>query len=54
VEISEAHATGGQLVEDRGLHGPPVTTEVTIAKVVDEQSDDVRVFVLGKTGANQK
>ena len=54
MEIGEAHALGGQLVEDRGLDWTPVTAEVTVAQVVDEQSDDVRVFVLGKTGTNKK
>jgi hypothetical protein len=36
VEIGEAHTPGGQLVEDGGLDGAPVTAEVTVAKVVDE------------------
>jgi hypothetical protein len=54
MEVGEAHALGGQLVEDRGLDWTPVTAEVTVAKVVDKQSDDVRVFVFSKTRANQK
>ncbi len=54
MEIGEAHAPGGQLVEDRGLDWTPVTAEVTVAQVVDKQSDDVRVFVLGKTGTSQQ
>ena len=36
MEISEAHPTGGQLVEDRGLDWAPVTAEVTVPQVVDE------------------
>ena len=54
MEIGEAHAPGGQLVEHRGLDGATVTAKVPVAEVVDEQSEDVWVFVLGKTGANKK
>jgi len=54
MEIGESHALGGQLVEYRGLDWTPVTAEVTVAQVVDEQSDDVRVFALGKTGTSQQ
>ena len=54
MEVGEAHALGGQLVEDRGLDWTAVTANVSVAEVVDKQSDDVRVFVLGKTGTNKK
>ena len=54
VEIGEAHTTCSQLVEDRRLDWPPVTANVAVPQVVDKQSDDVRVFVLGKTGTNQQ
>ena len=36
MEIGEAHAPGGQLVEDRGLDGAVVTAKVTVAQVVDK------------------
>ena len=54
VEIGEAHAPGGQLVENGSFNRPLVTAEVTVPQVVDKQSDDVRTFVLGKTGTNKK
>ena len=34
MEVGEAHAFGGQLVEDRGLHGAAVASDVAIAQVV--------------------
>ena len=54
MEVGEAYATGGQLVEDGRLDGTPVTTEVPVAQVVNEQSDDIRTFVLGKSRTKQK
>jgi hypothetical protein len=54
VKVGEAHATGGQLVEDRGLDGTTVAANVAVAEIVDEEGDDVGLFVLGKAGANQK
>ena len=54
VEISEAHPTGGQLVENGSLNWSPVTAEITVAEIVDKQSNDVRAFVLGKTGTKQQ
>ena len=54
MEVCKTHALGGQLVEDRCLDGTPVTTEVTVAQVVNEQGDDVRTFVLGKSRTKQK
>ena len=54
VEVGEAHATGGKLVEDGSLDGTTVTAEVAVAEVVDEQGDDVGQLILGKTGANQQ
>ena len=54
MEVSEAHATGGQLVEDGGLDGTVVAADVAVAQVVGQEGDDVRPFVLGKAGANQQ
>ena len=54
VEIGEAHSPGGQLVENGSLDGAAVTAKVPVPQVVDKQSDDVRTFVLGKTGTNKK
>jgi len=54
VEIGESHAPSGQLVENRGLDGAPVTAKIAVAQIVDEQSDDIRAFVLGKTATNKK
>ena len=54
MEVGEAHTPGGQLVEDGRLDGTPVTTEVPVAQVVNEQGDDVRTFVLGKSRTKQK
>ena len=36
MKVGEAHATGSQIVEDRGLDWTPVTANVSVAKVVDE------------------
>ena len=36
MKIGEAHAPGGQLVENGSLDGAAVTAEVTVAKIVDE------------------
>ena len=36
MEVGEAHAFGGQLVEDRGLHGAAVTADVAVPQVVDK------------------
>ena len=54
MEIGEAHAPGGQLVENGSLDGAAVTAKVPVPQVVNKQSDDVRTFVLGKTGTNKK
>tara|TARA_B100001057_G_C22800766_1_gene931402 strand:+ start:35 stop:238 length:204 start_codon:yes stop_codon:yes gene_type:complete len=54
VKIGESHPPGGQLVKNRRLDGAPVTAKVTVPQVVDEQSDDVGTFLLGKTGTNKK
>jgi hypothetical protein len=54
MEVGESHATGGQLVEDRGLDGTPVTANVAVTEIVDEECHDVGLFVFGKTGANQQ
>ena len=54
VEVGEAHATGGKAVEDGRLDGATVTADVAVAEVVDEEGDDVGLFVFGKTGANQQ
>ena len=54
MEVGEAHAFGGQVVENGRLDGAAIAADVAVAEVVDKQSDDVRVFVLGKTGTNQK
>lgn len=54
MEVGEAHAFSGQVVENGRLYRAAIAAEVAVAKVVDKQSDDVRVFVLGKTGTNQK
>ena len=54
VEIGEAHTPRGQAVENWSLNRPPVTTEVTIPQVVNEQGYDIWMFVLGKTGASQQ
>ena len=39
VKIGEAHAPGGQLVENGSLDGAAVTAEVTVPQIVDKQSD---------------
>ena len=54
VKIGEAHAPGGQLVENGSLDGAAVTAKVPVPQVVNKQSDYVRTFVLGKTGTNKK
>ena len=54
MEVGEAHAFSGQVVENGRLDGAAIATEVAVAEVVDEQSDDIRAFILGKTGTNQK
>ena len=54
MEIGEAHTTCSQLIENGRLDWPPVTANVAVPQVVDKQSDDVRAFVLGKTGTNKK
>ncbi len=54
MEIGEAHTLGSQLIENGRLDWPPVTANVAVPQVVDKQSDDVRAFVLGKTGTNKK
>ena len=43
-----------QLVEDRRLDRAAIATEVPVAQVVNEQGDDVRTFVLGKSRTKQK
>ena len=42
MEIGEAHATGGQAIEDGSLHRATVAAEVAVAEVVDEEGDDIR------------
>jgi len=54
MEVGEAHTPGGQLVEDRRLDRAAIATEVPVAQVVNEQGDDVRTFVLGKSRTKQK
>lgn len=54
VEVGEAHAAGGQLVEDWGLNGTAVATDVSVTEIVDEERDDIRSSVIGKTGTNQQ
>ena len=54
VKVGETHASSGQFVENGSLDRPSVTAEVTVPQIVDEQSDDIRAFVLGKTGTNKK
>ena len=54
MEVGEAHATGGQLVEDGSLGGTAVAADVAVTQIVDKESDDVGLFVFGKDGANQK
>ena len=54
VEIGEAHATGGQLVENGGLDGTAVAAEVAVSEVIDEEGDDIRRFVFGKTRTSQQ
>ncbi len=54
VKVGEAHATGGQLVEDGRLDRTVVAADVAVAKIVDVERDDIRRLVSGKTGANQK
>ena len=53
MEVGESHAIGGQLVENGRLEGTAVTADVAVSEIVDEQSDDIRLFVFGKTGASQ-
>jgi hypothetical protein len=36
MEIGEAHALAGQLVENGSLDRPPVTAEIAVAQIVDE------------------
>ena len=36
VEIGEAHAPGGQFVENGRLDGAAVTAEIAVAQIVDE------------------
>jgi hypothetical protein len=52
VKVGEAHALGGQLVEDRGLHRTAVAADIAVTEVVDEEGDDVGLFVLAETGAS--
>jgi len=42
MEVGKAHAFGGQLVEDRSLHGAAVASDVAVAQIVNEEGDDIR------------
>ena len=44
VEVSEAHAFGSQRVENRCIDWPPVTANVAVAEVVNEEGDNIRWF----------
>ncbi len=52
MEVGEAHAFGGQLVEDRSLHGAAVASDVAVAQIVNEEGDDIRETRF--RGANKK
>ena len=54
MEVGEAHALGGQLVEDRGLDWTTVTTNIAITKIVDEEGDDVWCSLLCQSGKGQR
>ena len=50
MEVGEAHAFDGQLVEYRGLHWAAVASDVAVAQVVNEEGDDVRETRSRSTG----
>ena len=52
MEISEAHAFGSQRVENRCLDGTPVTANVAVTEVVNEERDDIGQLLVSKTRAN--
>ena len=53
VEIGEAHALGGKLVEDGGFNRTTVTADVAVAEVVNEEGDDVGFLVLSESVDNK-
>ena len=54
MKVGEANALGSQLVENRCIDWTPVTANVAVAEIVDEQGDDVGLLVFSKNGTNQK
>ena len=43
-KVGEAHAFGSQRVENRCIDWPPVTANVAVAEVVNEEGDNIRWF----------
>ena len=54
VKVCETHATSSQLVENRGLDGTVVAADVAVTQIVDIECDDIRQFVIGKSGTSQQ
>ncbi len=54
VEVGEPYAFGSQPIEYRCLDGTPVTANVAVAEIVNEESDDIWWFAIGKNGTNRK